>query len=91
MLSEALVIFACVNSTGCSPTSSLYYNTHPELKEFVDKTQIKVVEFVGPMTIQTLGPVLYMAAGGTGTVRLDKYFSLQLKSNKAGILFGKDF
>lgn len=91
MLSEALVIFACVNSTGCNETSSHYYNTHPELREMVDRNSKEIERFVGPTVIQVVGPVLFAAAGGTGTVRLNKYFSLQMSIQKGTLMFGKEF
>lgn len=91
MLPEALVIFACLNSTGCQETSSHYYNTNPAFREVVEQNEKKVEKFVGPAVLQTVGPLLYAAAGGTGTVRLDKNFSLQISTKKGMIVFGREF
>jgi len=51
----------------------------------------KIEKFIGPTIIQTIGPVLYAAAGGTGTVRLNKYFNLQLSTQKSTLVFSKEF
>lgn len=91
MLPEALVIFACVTSKGCNETSSHYYNTHPEVREMVERNSKKIEKFIGPTVIQTFGPALYVAAGGTGTVRLNKFFSLQLNREKGTLVFSKEF
>lgn len=91
MLPEALVIFACVNSTGCSETSSHYFYTHPDVKEMVRKNEKRIEEFIGPYVIQSVGPLFYVAAGGTGTVRLNKYFNLQISTQKSTLMFSKEF
>lgn len=91
MLPEALVIFACLNSTGCQQTSTHYYNTHPEIRKMVEMNEKKFEEFIGPTVIQTVGPVLYAVVGGTGTVRLNKTFSLQLNRQQGTLVFSKEF
>lgn len=91
MLAEALVILSCSTSKGCSETSTYYYATHPELREIVEVNEKKIEKFIGPTIIQTIGPFLYVAVGGTSTVRLNKYFNLQF-SNQSRILgFIKEF
>jgi len=87
MLPEALVIFACIKSAGCNETSSHYYATHPQVKEFVQRQEQRVEKYIGPTIIQTFGPILYVAAGGTGTVRLDKSFSLQFSREKGTLMY----
>ena len=86
MLEEALVIFACLNSKGCSETSSLYYNRRPEMKQVMESHERKLKKVIGPTVVELLGPVLFVAAGGTGTVRIDKTFSLQI-NKQSSILF----
>ena len=91
MLPEALVILACTTSKGCNETSSHYYNTHPEVRHIVEENEKKIEKFVGPTVIATFGPMLYVAAGGTGTVRLNKFFSLQFNKEKGTLVFSKEF
>lgn len=91
MLPEALVIFAFLNSTGCSETSSHYFNTHPEMKEMVEKHGKRIEEYLGPYVIGTVGPVLHVVSGGTGTVRLNRQFSLQVGIKKTTLMFGMEF
>lgn len=91
MLGEALVIFSCLKSVGCSETSSTYFYTYPDMKEFVDKKAKNVEEFVGPKFIHTFGPMIYAVAGGTGTLKLNKYISLQASREKGTLMFSKEF
>lgn len=90
-MAEFLVIFACLNSTGCTETSSHYYNTHPHIKAFVEKNERLAREYVGSVVIDTYGPVLAIAAGGIGTIRLSKNFSLQGNRERVTIGFMKEF
>ncbi len=95
MLPELLVIFACVNSTGCSETSSAYYNIHPEIQQMVEETgehiRIRAEKYVGPIVIQTVGPMIYAAAGGTGTIRFSKNISVQGNKKDLKLTFGMEF
>jgi hypothetical protein len=87
MLPEALVLLACTTSKGCTETSAHYYNTHPDFRRIVETNEKKVEEFVGPKVIATVGPFLYVAAGGTGTVRLPNHFSLQIGKERCTLAF----
>lgn len=91
MLAEALVVFSCVNSKGCEETSGRYFETHPEIREMVKVNEEKIVKFIGPTIIQVVGPVLYSATGGTGTVRLNKYFSLQVNRQNSTLTYAIGF
>lgn len=91
LLEEALVIFACVNSTGCSETSSQYYATHPEFRSFVEYEEKRIRNYVGPQVLDTVGPVLFVVAGGTGTIRLNQYFGLQFSRSNGTLTFKKEF
>lgn len=91
MLAEGLVILACTTSKGCTETSSHYYATHPEVREIVERNEKKVEKFIGPQVIAVFGPMIYVAAGGTGTVRLNKRFNLQLNHDGAKLVFGVEF
>lgn len=90
MLSEALVIFACVNSTGCPETSSLYFSQNPELKKSLDQKAESIRQYVGPNFVDVVGPALFVVAGGTGTIKINKYFSLQLKKDSGILTFRWD-
>lgn len=91
MLAEALVVFACVKSAGCNETSSHYYSTHPEFRQIVEKNERKVKEIVGPAFLKLYGPIIFAAAGGTGTVRLTKHFSLQMNKEKSILAYQVEF
>lgn len=87
MIAEALVIFACVNSSGCQETSSLYFSQHPDVREMIEKKAMKAKDLIGPKFVDTVGPFLFVAAGGTGVVKFDKYFSMSLKKDSGTLLF----
>lgn len=91
MIQEALVAFACINSTGCSETSSAYYNNNPEIKEMVKVAESQVNNFIGPTIVATLGPTIYVVAGGTGTIRLHRTLSLQVNKKQSVLMLGIDF
>jgi hypothetical protein len=88
MLAEALVIFACVNNTGCPDTSNLYFSQNPQIKSMIDKDAMELRQFVGPKIVDIVGQFLFLAAGGNGVIRLDK--NLSLNANKSGgmLVFG---
>lgn len=90
-MEEILVIFACLKSVGCSETSKHYYSTHPEIQEVARNSERIAKKYVGPMVIETVGPVIMVVAGGTGTIRLNKYFSLQGNKNNATLSFNLEY
>lgn len=91
LLEEALVIFACIHGTGCSETSNQYFSVHPEVKEIVDHEGRVIREYIGPAVVDTVGPMLFVVVGGTGTIRLNKYFSLQINKETGTLSFRKDY
>lgn len=91
MLAESLVIFSCLKSVGCSETSAQYFHTYPDVREMIENNGKKVEQFIGPSVVQTIGPVLYAASGGTGTVRINKNFSLQISLKNSILTFNKEF
>lgn len=91
MVAEALVIFACLKSAGCSETSTQYFNTHPEVREMIERHEKSITEAVGSNAIRFVGPFIFAAAGGTGTVRMDKNFSLQGSTKQCILVFGKEW
>jgi hypothetical protein len=91
VIAEGLVIFSCLNHAGCSETSSHYYALHPEIREIVDFNEKRIKRYVGPVVIETAGPVLFVIAGGTGTIKLNRYFSLQFDRQSGTLSFKKDY
>lgn len=91
MLSEALVIFACVNSTGCSETSSLYFSQNPEIKKAIDLKANQAKKYIGPKLVDTVGPLMYYISGGTGNINLHKHFNLQISKERGILVFNWSF
>ena len=90
-MEEFLVIFACLNSTGCSETSHHYYSTHPQVQEAVKRGERIAKKYIGPVIIETVGPTLLFVAGGTGHVRLHSNISLKINQDGAILGFVKEF
>jgi hypothetical protein len=106
MIEGLLVIFACVSNppvyhgdsvassyssgSACSTTSSLYFSQHPDVKMQIDKNEQIVKDYVGPTAVDYVGPALFVAAGGSGTIKLNKYFSLQFQKNEGLVTFRLD-
>lgn len=87
MLPEALVIFACVNSTGCSQTADLYFSQHQELKHEIEEDAKAAREYVGPKIVDTVGPMLVFVAGGTGTIHLHNHLDLRIQKDNSVLSF----
>jgi hypothetical protein len=101
VIAEGLVIFSCIvnppvhhgnsedssfnSGSACSSTSSLYFSQNPEVKTQIDKSEKIVTDYVGPSIVNTVGPALFVVAGGSGTIKINKYFSLQF-TRDSGIL-----
>ena len=91
-MQELLVVFACLNSTGCSETSNAYYQAHPEFQEMLRVNERRLKNFVGPTIVESSAPFLFVAAGGTGNFKLYGDFSLQIHQYKNTLLlFNKGF
>lgn len=91
MIAEGLVIFACFNSTGCAETSRLYYDTHPYTREALMNGEKLTKKYLGSVVIEIIAPALAVATGTIGTIRLNKYFSLQGNKQYVMLGFSKDF
>lgn len=90
-MEELLVVFACLNSTGCKETSKHYYNTHSKVQEIVKNSEDLVKDYVGPVVIESIGPVLIFSTGGTGIVRINQKFSLQINRDHSILWLSKEF
>jgi hypothetical protein len=86
-LEEALVIFACVSSNGCSETSTEYFRRKPDVKEYIDQKGQRIRQYIGPTLVDTVGPMLFVVGGGTGTVHLHDHFNLQMNKQSATLVF----
>jgi hypothetical protein len=90
-MAELLVLFACLNNTGCSETSSQYYSQHPEFQEFVKTQENNIKQAVGPIITQYGFPIMYAAAGKEATIRLSKTFYFTGSIQKQAVLFKYEF
>lgn len=90
MLPEALVIFACLSGSGCTETSGLYFSQNPEVKRMVDEDAQEVERVIGPKFVDTVGPFLFLAAGGNGMFKIDKNFSVNVNRGGSILFFRLD-
>lgn len=90
MLAEALVIFACVNNSGCSDTSNLYFGQNPQIKSIIDMDAKEIRQFIGPKIVDVFGPFLFLAAGGNGVIKFNENFSLNANKSGGVVVFGID-
>lgn len=91
-MQELLVIFACLNSHGCSETSKTYYGYHPELHEFIAYSERRVKKYLSPTLLENVGPFVFMAAGGTGNFKITENISLQINPSRGNFLtYSKGF
>lgn len=91
MLSEALVIFACVTSHGCSETSNQYALENPELVHRLEDEAKSCEKMVGPETVNTLGPLIYFVGGGTANIKLQESLYLQINKQQGILTIKKTF
>lgn len=90
-MGEMLVLFACLNNTGCTETSSLYYEQNPDLKELVYKYEDKVKAAAGPLVVQYVAPLTWVATGHDATARLSTHFFITCKKDANIVQFKYDF
>lgn len=86
MFGEALIIFACVNNSGCSEASDQYFREHPEIRKNIDREARYIKNYIGPKLVDTVGPVLFVGVGGTGVVHLHRNVSLQMSKQGGSLI-----
>lgn len=91
MIAEFLVIYTCSKSIGCNETSTAYYVTHPDFKQFVQKSEENIKRYAGPIITNYFGPMIYYVMGSTAIVRLSDNFNLQINQQNNTIIFHREF
>lgn len=90
-MSEFLVLFACLNSTGCHESVSHYFEQNPQVYETIKKRQKKTEKLVGHRVVVLTMPFLYVAAGGTGVVKLSQHVALSASRYQGVLSYGVEF
>lgn len=91
MLGEALVLLACATSRGCSETTSQYTLEHPEIAIQLQRDAKQIEQMLGPETVRTLGPALFLLTAGTSNILLHDSFYLQINKSQGMIMLKKEF
>lgn len=81
MIQELLVIIACTQNSGCSPTTSAYYSEHPVIKQNIRNSTNTIKTLVGPTAV-SLSPFVLFAVKQKATINITKYVSLQIDGNR---------
>lgn len=85
-MQELLVIIACLNAKGCDKASSAYYQTNPNVREMIERQERRIKNYVGPVVVEAATPVFFILRSGTGSFKLYKNLSLEIKDFKEGKL-----
>lgn len=88
MMAEALLLFACLNNTGCAETAAQYrvYNPAPFM------TAEKYTEDLGRQFMASYwGPVLAYGLGREGTVKLHRNVGLTISQKQQRLLYSYEF
>lgn len=91
MLSEGLVILACVSGKGCSPTSERYLETHVDFKQALEHESARMRKFLPEFIVTYAGPMLLLANRQQATLRLTGSTILEVSNEKQFIRYNYDF
>lgn len=80
---EVLVFWSCINGVACGETSGAYYLYHPEVKERMLYFEDQAKRIAGEQIITYGTPLLMIASGAEGSVKINKYFSIKGKNKWA--------
>ena len=90
MIQELMVALSCLSNHGCSETIHVYYAYNPIVERMVVNDTKRVSKYVGH-DVAILAPIVFIMAGGSGSVRLTTYFSLDVSRNDKLFSFKYDF
>lgn len=74
---EFLLIFSCMNNTGCGEVTSAYYITKPAVKERIDYYENRARDIAGEHVTNYVFPIAMVGAGYQGGVKLSKNLTLR--------------
>ena len=91
VMGETLLIFACLNGSGCAETSQTYAFYNPEVLNNVNKIQRTVESHLNPIIIQKLVPFYAVLYSKKLNINLYNGLNLELKENLTTLIFNKTF
>ena len=89
-MAELLTLFACINGTGCSETSSLYYSQHPAFSNFMKEYETKAKDMAGPILVNASTYALILG-GQKSTFKLTGDIYLDYSLGKQALVFRREF
>lgn len=91
-MTEALVLFACLNQTGCTETYSAYYHSNPLFRETITYSEAKMKKELGSTVGNTVFPFIYFFAGRPLRARVNKEIEIKLENDRTVyVTFTKGF
>ena len=91
MLPELLVLFSCINQTGCAETANVYKKQNPSIVEVIDNVENKAEQALQPFLVQYWAPIALYTAGREGSVRLTSKVALNLNQKNTLLLYTHNF
>lgn len=89
-MEELLVTIACLSGKGCPETVHLYYTYNPKVEAAIKQSTAKATAYIG-QDVARLAPIAFIAAGGSGSVRINRYISLDISKGEGIVSFKYDF
>lgn len=90
-MQEIILIFACLNKTGCEETYKAYYKYNPTLVEMVKNNEQKAEKLLKPYAIDQVLPFVMAATGQEVTFNINKNFTIKNYKNNTQLTFKKEF
>jgi uncharacterized protein (DUF1697 family) len=90
-MQEIILIFACLNKTGCEETYKAYYKNNPTLVEMVKDNEQRAKVLLKPYAVDQVLPFIMAATGQEVIFNLDKNFTIKNYKNITQLTFKKEF
>ncbi len=91
MIDEALVIFSCLNNTGCSEAGANYYSKHKSLQEQVQEDEKQIKNIVNPFIVDYILPIAATAAGASYNIKLNKECTFKMGNKQIQLNFTREW
>ena len=86
-----LVLFACINQTGCNESYSTYYHNKPSIQELVQNTESKLKNYTNPLVFEYAAPTAFALAGRDVNFKLNRNFSFRYNKEILKLAFKKEW
>lgn len=92
MLLEGLVVFSCINQTGCEESTKGYFYYNPTVLQMVEKNEQEVRKYVNPYILEYLLPVMGAFVNNAEfSLKVNKHLTFVSKSDTIKVIINKEF